>query len=186
MRGPVARRYAHALFDLASEKDTVPEKKSMVDEIESELLEIRTILNNNIELQKVLYHPQIVAADKKDLLDQLFKGKISEVTSNFLALLVDRRRENYFSDIVDEYVVLANESRGVVEANVTSAVDLQDEEKSELNSILARLAGKKVQTTYEVDPSIVGGVIVRIGDKIIDGSIKTRLTTLREQLKAIS
>jgi F-type H+-transporting ATPase subunit delta len=186
MRGPVARRYAHALFDLAFEKDTASNKKSLVDIIESELLEIRTILNNNIELQKVLYHPQIVAAEKKDLLDQLFKGKISEVTSNFLALLVDRRRENYLSDIVDEYVVLANESRGVVEAHVTSAVELKDEEKSELSSILARLTGKKVQTTYQVDPSIVGGVIVRIGDKIIDGSIKTRLTTLREQLKAIS
>jgi len=186
MRGPVARRYARALFDLACEKDAAPQERNMVDQIESELLEIRTILKNNIELQKVLYHPQIVTADKKDLLDQLFEGKISEITSNFLALLVDRRREKYFSDIVDEYVALANESRGVVEANVTSAIELKDEEKSELNSILAKLTGKKVQTIYDVDPAIVGGVIVRIGDKIIDGSIKTRLNTLGEQLKAIS
>jgi len=186
MRGPVARRYARALFDLACEKDAAPQERNMVDQIESELLEIRTILKNNIELQKVLYHPQIVTADKKDLLDQLFEGKISEITSNFLALLVDGRREKYFSDIVDEYVALANESRGVVEANVTSAIELKDEEKSELNSILAKLTGKKVQTIYDVDPAIVGGVIVRIGDKIIDGSIKTRLNTLGEQLKAIS
>lgn len=186
MRGPVAGRYAQALYDIASEEETLPKYKSTVDKIELELKAVRTILDENIELQRLLYHPQITAAAKKELLDQLFKGKISEVTGNFLALLVDRRRATYFGDIVDEFVALANASRGIIEAKVTTAVELNDMEKGELSSILARLTGKKVQTSYAVDPSILGGVIVRVGDKIIDGSVKTRLSTLKDRLKAIS
>jgi F-type H+-transporting ATPase subunit delta len=186
MRGPVAGRYAQALYDIASEKTTLPKYKSMVDRIESELKEVRSILDDNIELQRLLYHPQITAAAKKELLDRLFKGKISEVTGNFLALLVDRRRETYFGDIVDEFVALANADRGIVDARVTTAAELNDAEKGDLSSILARLTGKKIQTSYAVDPSIIGGVIVRMGDKIIDGSVKTRLATLKDRLKAIS
>jgi F-type H+-transporting ATPase subunit delta len=186
MRGPVAGRYAQALFDIASEEKTLPKYKSMVDRIEEELKAVKDILDQNVELQRLLYHPQITAAAKKELLDQLFKGKISEVTGNFLALLVDRRRETYFNDIVEEFVALANAQRGIMEAKVTTAVELNDTEKGELSSIMARLTGKKVQTSYAVDPSIIGGVIVRMGDKIIDGSIKTRLSTMKDRLKAIS
>jgi F-type H+-transporting ATPase subunit delta len=179
MRGPVAGRYAQALFDIASEE-------KVFDRIEAELKAVKDILDENVGLQRLLYHPQITAAAKKELLDQLFKGKISEVTGNFLALLVDRRRETYFNDIVEEFVALANASRGITEAKVTTAVELNDTEKGELSSIMARLTGKKVQTSYAVDPSIIGGVIVRMGDKIIDGSVKTRLSTMKDRLKAIS
>jgi F-type H+-transporting ATPase subunit delta len=186
MRGPVAGRYAQALYDIASEEKTLPKYKSMVDRIESELIAIKSILDENIELQRLLYHPQITPAAKKELLDQLFKGKISEITGNFLALLVDRRRETYFGDIVDEFTALANAGRGIIEARVTSAVELKDKEKGELSGILARLTGKKVRISYVVDPSIIGGVIVRMGDKIIDGSIKARLSAIRDRLKAIS
>jgi F-type H+-transporting ATPase subunit delta len=186
MRGPVAGRYAQALFDIASEEKVLPQYKSMVDRIEGELKAVKDILDGNVELQRLLYHPQITAKAKKELLDQLFKGKISEVTGNFLALLVDRRRETYFSDIVEEFVALANAQRGIMEAKVTTAVELNDTEKGELSSIMARLTGKKVQTSYDIDPSIIGGVIVRMGDKIIDGSIKTRLAAMKDRLKAIS
>lgn len=179
LRGAVAGRYAEALYDIAS-------KQNLVDTIEAELKAVEVILAENTDLQKVLYHPQITAADKKELLNQLFKGKVSDVTGNFLALLVDRRREAFFGDIVAEFVSLANVVRNIVAAQVASAVELNDKEKGNLDQILAKLTGKKVQTSYAVDPSLIGGVVVRIGDKIIDGSIKTRMATLKERLKAIS
>lgn len=186
MRGPVARRYAAALYDIASEKKVLPKYKSMVDRVEGDLKAVEKILAENIDLQKLLYHPQITPAAKKELLNQLFKGQISDVTGNFLALLVDRRRETYFADIVAEFVALANAGRNIVTAQVASAVELNDKEKGELNRILAGLTGKKVQTSFTVDPSLIGGIVVRMGDKIIDGSVKTRLATLKERLKAIS
>lgn len=179
LRGAVAGRYAEALYDIAS-------KQKLVDQIEAELKAIEAVIKENDDFQKILYHPQITAANKKELLDLLFKGKVSDVTGNFLALLVDRRREAFFGDIVAEFVNLANAERNIVAAQVTSAVELNDKEKGKLDQVLARLTGKKVQTSYTVDPSLIGGVVVRIGDKIIDGSIRTRLATLKERLKAIS
>ena len=178
--GPVAGRYAAALYDIASEQ------KNMVDKIESELKAIKGIIEDNPDLQRLLYHPQITPAAKKDLLEQLFKGKISEVTGNFLALLVDRRRETHLIDIVAEFFAMANSGRNIITAKVATAVAMNDQEKGELNRVLARLTGKKIQTSYVVDPSLIGGVVVRMGDKFIDGSIKTRLATLKERLKAIS
>lgn len=186
MRGPVAGRYAAALYEIASEEKALPKYKSKVDEIEDELKAIEQVINDNIDLQRLLYHPQITPAAKKELLDKLFKGKISDVTGNFLALLVDRRRETYFSDIVAEYIALANAGRNIVAAQVASAVELNDKEKGELKQILGTLAGQKVETSFTVDPSLIGGIVVRMGDKIIDGSVKTRLASMKESLKAIS
>lgn len=186
MRGPVAGRYAAALYETASEEKVLPKYKNMVDTVEGELKGIEKVIEDNPDLQKLLYHPQITPAAKKELLVKLFEGKVSDVTGNFLALLVDRRRETYFTDIVAEFIALANAGRNILAAQIASAVELNDKEKGELNKILGSLAGKKVQTSFTVDPSIIGGVVVRMGDKIIDGSVKTRLASLKERLKAIS
>jgi len=186
MRGPVAGRYAAALYDIASQEETLPKYKSMVDSVEDELKAISAVIKENTDLQKLLYHPQITPAAKKELLDQLFKGKISVITNNFLALLVDRRRETYFEGIVEEFVSLANAGRNIVASSIASAVELDDKEKGELSKILAKLTGQKVTTSYVVDPSLIGGIVVRMGDKIIDGSVRTRLATLKERLKATS
>lgn len=177
LRGAVAGRYAEALYEIAKDK---------VDVIESELKAIEVIFGENPDLLKLLYHPQVTADAKKDLLEKLFKGKVSDITGNFLALLVDRRREAFFGDIVAEFVRLANAGRNIVEARVASAVELNDKEKAELNQVMVKLTGKKIKADYTVDPSLVGGIVVRIGDKIIDGSIRARLATLRDRLKATS
>ncbi len=186
LRGAVAGRYAEALYEIASKEKVLPKYKNMADRIEAELKAIETVFNENEKLQQLLYHPRITAEDKKDVLEKLFEGKISKITSNFLALLIDRRREAFFSDIVNEYVKLANAGRNIVAAQVASAVELNDKEKGKLGQALDRLTGKKVRTSYVVDPSLIGGIVVRMGDKVIDGSIKTRLATLKERLKAIS
>lgn len=179
LKGAVAGRYAEALYDIAV-------RDNAVDRIEQELKSLEVILNESEDLQKVLFHPQITADDKKELLEKVFSGKISPVMANFLALLVDRRRETFFGDITAEFVKRANEGRNTVTAGVTSAVELNDAEKAGLDKTLAKMTGKTVQVSYSVDPSLVGGVVVRIGDKIIDGSVKTRLCDMRERLKAIS
>lgn len=186
LRGAVAGRYAEALYEIASREKVLPKYKSMVDRVEEELKAVKEVIEGNRDLQQLLYHPRITAEDKKEVLGKLFKGRVSDITINFLALLVDRRREAFFGDIVAEYIRLANAGRNIVAAQVASAVDLNDKEKGELNQVLSKLTGKKVRSTYVVDPSLIGGVVVRIGDKVIDGSIRTRLATLKERLKAIS
>lgn len=179
LKGAVAGRYSAALYELA-------EQSNMIDQIEEELKAINQVMQENTDLQKILYHPQITAAAKKELLDQLFKGKISDLALNFIALLVDRRRETFFGDIAAEFIAQANAARNVVEARVTTVVDLKDREKSNIDQLLAKLTGKKVQVSYATDPSLLGGVLIRIGDKVIDGTIKAKLAALGDRLKQIS
>ena len=179
LKGAIAGRYSTALYELASEANAV-------DQVETELKFITEMIEQEVVLREVLRHPQVAAADKKELLDSIFKDKVLPLTGNFLALLVDRRREIFLGDIVAEFVLLANKDRNVVEAKVSSAVELTDEEKAAMDQLLAKITGKKVLSSYAVDPSLMGGVLVHIGDKVIDGTIKARLDTMRDSLRKIS
>lgn len=175
LRGAVARRYAHAMFELALESD-------MLDTLESDLKGVLDIINTNPELQRIVFHPQITSKDKKELVGNIFAEHISTVAQNSLFFLIDRRRESFLGDIVAAFILLANQHRNIVEVNVTSAVEMNEKEQQNLAKVLDKLAGKKVQPDYAVDPSLIGGVIVRIGDRVIDGSVKTRLATLKDRL----
>jgi F-type H+-transporting ATPase subunit delta len=179
IRGAIAGRYAQALYEIAAQ-----EKK--VDDLEQELLAVEQLLKQYPDWRKILLHPQITPAEKKELLKKLFEGRLSEITGNFLALLIDHRRESFLGDIVAEFTAAANAGRNIVTAQVTSAVELDNKEKSKIIAVLNRLAGKKAQVAFAVDPLLIGGAVVRMGDKVIDGSVRARLTSLRERLKAIS
>ncbi|GAB6179324.1 ATP synthase F1 subunit delta [Desulfotomaculum defluvii] len=175
LRGAVARRYAQALYEIAQGKNTL-------EAMEQELKGVAEAIEGTRELQKVLYHPQVLPGEKKNLLKAIFADKISTETLNFLGLVVDKRRENYIAGIAAEFFVLANEARGRVAAEVTTAVAIDEQQKQELIKVASRLAGKEVEPTFAVDPSLIGGVVVRIGSKVIDGSIKTRLATIKSRL----
>jgi F-type H+-transporting ATPase subunit delta len=180
LKGTVGSRYAEALYQIAT-------RENIVDAVEAELKEIDAIIQGNPDLKKIIYHPQITAENKKDLFKELLEGKISQVTMDFLKLLVERQREQVFGDIVNYYVTMANKARNISEVKISSAVDLSQEEKQQLSELLSKLTGgKKTEPIYTTDPAIIGGVVVRIGDRVIDGSIRTRLATLREHLRQIS
>jgi F-type H+-transporting ATPase subunit delta len=179
LKGAVAGRYSSAMYDLASDANAV-------DQIEEELKAIATIIDENDNLKQILYHPQVAASDKRGLMDDIFKDKVLPLTNSFMALLIDRRRETFLNDIVAEFVARANKDRNVVEAKVSSAVDLLDNEKDSIEQLLTKITGKKVQSSFAIEPSLVGGVLVHIGDKVIDGSIKARLDTMRDSLRKIS
>ncbi|MEW6065836.1 F0F1 ATP synthase subunit delta [Desulforamulus profundi] len=175
LRGAVARRYAQALYEIA-------QAKNALETMEQELKGIAEAVEGTRELQKVLYHPQVLPGEKKNLLKSLFADKVSAETMKFLGLVVDKRRENYIAGIAAEFSALANEARGKVAAEVTTAIELGEEQKQELVKVASRLAGKEVEPTFAVDPSLIGGVVVKIGSKVIDGSIKTRLASLKSRL----
>ncbi|MFZ5591798.1 MAG: F0F1 ATP synthase subunit delta [Bacillota bacterium] len=179
LKGAVGGRYAEALYELAA-------RDGKVDAIEQELKAVNQVVQENRELQKVLFHPRITAEEKKALLDELFKGKIGDVTLEFLKFLVERQREQFLPDIVEFFVQLANKARNIVAASVTSAVELNPDERKALEGVLNKITGKNVQTAYRVDPSLIGGVVVKIGDRVLDGSVRTRLAAMREHLRQIS
>lgn len=175
MSKTVARRYAKALFEVASEQ-------KQIDAIEKDLKRITDTFEASPELTEWLSHPSIGDGQKKELLTKIF-DQLNAYTKNLMYLLVDRRRENVLFDLYEEYKKLANESRGIVEAVVTTAFELTEEDKKQVKATFEPMIGKTMELVERVDSDILGGVVVQIGDRLYDGSLRTRLNRFQEQLK---
>ena len=173
----LARKYSKAMFELAQEEGKlVPYGK--------ELASVKKDLGSAPQLKGYLANPQIQRQDKKELLKKLFEGELSKTVLNFLYLLVDKRRIELFDAIEDIYRSLSNEARGIVVADVTSAGELTSSQQEKLRQKLASVTGKEVTLRTHLDESLIGGVVVRIGDKRIDGSVRGRLQEMTAQLLA--
>jgi F-type H+-transporting ATPase subunit delta len=172
----VARRYAQALFELGQEKD-------LLDEIQKDLKLVINVIAENEELKKVVEHQLIMAEDKQEIFKEIFADKVNPITLNFLLLVIQKRREFYLQSMYEQFLEYLDEFRGIEEARVKSAVQLSDDIRKSLEKQLEKVTGKKIRLKTEVDPEILGGLTVRIGDKVIDGSIKTRLNLLQKHLR---
>jgi F-type H+-transporting ATPase subunit delta len=175
LKGALARRYAQALFEIAFQTNNL-------DGIEAELKDLTGLIEQNTEVAHVLYHPHISLTEKKELMEKLFAGHLSETVRHFLHLLIDRRRQNLLPDIVREFTLLADQARNIVEARVTSASPLSEGQETRLQSELVRITGKKVRIVKEVNPELIGGVLVQIGDRVIDGTVAYKLLRIRQSL----
>jgi len=172
----IARRYAVALFASAAEQ-------GLVDEVERDLEAAGAVVAANAELRAALRHPEIPIQRKQEIVQSVFAG-LQPVSVTFLSLLVERRRQDYLDQVVDEYRKLADEARGLVRAAVTSAVAMTDEQQKRLRGALERRTGKRIMATYAVDSSLLAGLIVNIAESVIDASARGRLDRMRELLAA--
>jgi F-type H+-transporting ATPase subunit delta len=172
----VAKRYARALFEVASEKN-------VIDATEKELLGVVKVIDDNEGLRKLLSHPKISAEEKKQLLETLFAREISANTGNFLNIVIERGREGQLKEIVDNFIEMANDVRGIADATVVTAKALTDEEVKQLADGFGRQLNKKLRVKTEVDPALIGGIVVRIGDRLYDGSIRGKLSRFSQQIK---
>lgn len=175
MSSGVAKRYARALFEVAKER-------GLIDQIESELKDIVAAVEQNQELSKILTHKQIAQESKEQLLKDLFGAHVAVETLNFLSVLIDNGRELELADCVAAYVAMANEARGIADAVVTTAKRLGEEEVKQLAEQFGKQVNKTLRVQTVVDPAILGGVVVRIGDRLYDGSIKRKLEQFAHQL----
>ncbi|ADI03026.1 MAG TPA: F0F1 ATP synthase subunit delta [Syntrophothermus lipocalidus] len=174
----VARRYAEALFAIAQDNNKV-------DELQGELELVVQAINAHEELKAYMLHPLIPPKDKKDVIVKLFGDKISEVTKNFLFLVSDKRREAYIEAMYEEYKAMANEFKNVLHADLVSAKKLEESDISMLRERLATATGKSIDFNVSIDPSLIGGIRVRVGDRIIDASIKKKLEMLKDNLRKV-
>ena len=171
----VATRYADALFVIAKEKNTI-------DQWEQELGIVNELVGSNMELKGILNHPYIDSEAKKALISDVFKGEISDLLENFLHLLIDKKRIKFLSHIVKAYLVRANEARGIADATVITSKALNAEQQEQIRKTFQGVIGKKIRIATEIDPQVIGGFIVRIGDRVYDSSIKTQLTRFKATL----
>lgn len=173
----IALRYAHAFADVvASHKiDALATQRQLAD--------FNDVLAESHPLGEVLSNPAIPSDQKLRVLDAIASrlGMYSQVR-NFLAVITHHQRINLLSEILDEYRELSDEQSGLTEAEIVTARPLNDQDRAELETQVARLAGGKVRASYREDTSLLGGAVVRIGSTVYDGSIRAQLLGLRQKL----
>ncbi|MBA2126255.1 F0F1 ATP synthase subunit delta [Hyphomicrobium methylovorum] len=176
----VAGRYASALFDLAKES-------SKLTEVEGDLVKIQDLLKESPDLVRLVRSPVISSSDQSRALSAVLeKGGISGLASNFLLLLARNRRLFAVEDIIKVYRSLAAKARGEVSAEVSSAVALSEAQLAELKEALRASVGKDVTLDTRVDPSLLGGLVVKLGSRMIDSSLKTKLQNMKAALNETS
>ena len=172
----VARRYAQALYEEA-------EREQRVERIDEDMALIRESLEDSRDLVLFFESPIISRKKKQDVVQALFEARVQPMTMNFLRLLIEKKREDLFPDVVHAYRALRDEQLGVVVAHARTAFPLSSEEQARLEQALERKAGSRIRLTVEQDAGLVGGLVVRIGDMVYDGSVRHQLATLRERME---
>ena len=171
----VVTGYAQALYDLAK-------KEGVVEQVEQELESIDSLLKECLDLRKLMYHPGLPPKDKKRLAGEVFVKEGMPLVKKFLFVVIDKRRERLLDSILDSYKSVVRNVKGIVLAELQSAKELTEENVSALKTKLEKVTGKRVEIKTSVNAKILGGVIIRFGDKLIDGSVRNRLYKLKRKL----
>lgn len=172
----VAKRYAKALFELA-------EKQQAVAEVEGQLKLIVGVLEQDPEIEKFLSLPSIDPASKIAVLKAAFGDQVSVLVLNTLEILITRRRQGDIADVYAAYTKVAGDSLGQAHATVYAAKALSDEELAGVAAQFGQVTGKTIIAQQIVEPSLLGGVQVRIGDRLYDGSLSGKLDRLQKSFK---
>lgn len=173
--GAVARRYAKALLDLA-------ERDDQVVEIGAQLQQHLELLQND-HLQGILWHPGVPVEVKASVLKAILEQtQPAGLLRNFVLLLLDKDRLRQYEAICQQYEQMANARLGRVVVKVTTAVALNDAQQQDVTRRLAAITRKEVKVETQVDPSIIGGLVVRINHTVLDGSLQGQLSRLRHEL----
>lgn len=171
----VAKRYAEALFGLAS-------KQNIVAEVNADLKELTKVVETTPELLSLVNAPKISASQKKAMLTNIL-ADVNTAVLNTIHLLVDKKRINEIAEVAKEFQVLAASSQGAAEATVFSTRALTDDERAEISASFAALVGmEKLEITNIIEPSLLGGIRVRIGNYIYDSTIASKLEGLKRTL----
>ncbi|MFL2510203.1 MAG: F0F1 ATP synthase subunit delta [Alphaproteobacteria bacterium] len=173
----ISDRYASALYDLASEK-------KLVDAVLDDLLFIQSMIKNNKDLKLVVKSPLIKSNDKLVILQNILKSKKpNELSSTFLKVLSKNKRFQKILDIISQFKKINAQKRGDVLADITSAEKLSNEQQDNIKEQLRTILGDKLSLNYKVDEQIIGGLIIKVGSKMIDTSLSNKINKLKIAMK---
>jgi F-type H+-transporting ATPase subunit delta len=171
-------QYATALADIALEQGAAEPVKKQLEDFGAAYAE-------SAELRNVLANPAVELAAKHGVIEKLAaRMGASRIVRNFLFVVADNQRTHLLPEILQSFEEVIRQRQGVAEAEVTSAAELTAPQKSQLQQTLEHLTGRKIQAKYSLDPALLGGAVVRIGDTIYDGSVRDRLNQMRARLAA--
>lgn len=175
----ISKTYGEALFDLAMEEHSV-------EQLAEEAVVVLDVVASNPDFAKLLNHPKIVKEEKITVVENIFKERFSPSMVGFLVLLVQKDRHNEMEEVLQYFVDKVKEMQRIGVAYVTSAVPLSEEQKNQIyNKLLSTTTYIKFEMHYEVDAGLIGGLVIRIGDRVVDSSIRTRINNLSKELTKI-
>lgn len=173
----LAGRYAGALFDLAKDQ-------SVLDGVQADLSSFKGLLAESADLTRLIESPAISKEDQvKALTAVAEKAGALELTTKFLGLLASKRRAFALPQIIDAYAAMLSDEKGEVKADLVSAVELSKDQTDAVRDKISKSVGKTVTMTSSVDPGLLGGLVVRVGSRMIDASLKTKLHQLELAMK---
>ena len=174
----IADRYAQALFEVGEETQTT-------SELYQELSELVDIFNENKDFYNFLKSPLIGREDKKNVMQNIFKNQLSNSMNNFLKLVIDKDRISAIENMKESYKSLLNDKNNILEGTAITAVELSEKEIKDLEKNLSIKYNKNVTLNNIVDETILGGVLVKLGNEEIDGTVRTRLSKMKNQLSQV-
>jgi len=172
----IADRYSDALVGL------VKEGKLTFEKINTDLTLIKSILEQSQDLDEILSNPLTSIENKKEIIDKVFTGEIDTLTINFLKVLVDKNRFFVFNDIFDSFNISLDDINNISRIKVTSAVEMTEESKTKLKNKLEEKLKKNVILDLSINSNIIAGLIIEMGDNIIDMSLKHKLEDLSKKI----
>jgi F-type H+-transporting ATPase subunit delta len=171
----IVKTYGSALFDLAREE-------GLMNTLEAEAKVILAALNENVEFLTILNHPKISKDEKVSLIENTFTEKISKELIGLMVVVIKKDRYNYLTKILKYFLELIKEENRVVTAYITSAKTLNQGQQEKVIERLGTLTKKKVEPVFSVEESLIGGLVIRIGDKIVDNSVKGKIENMAKEL----
>ncbi len=176
----VAAQYAEAALDLA-----VAQGGDTPEAVDRDLHLLNQLIESDRQFATVLELPSVNAEQKKELLKTVLKGQVNELTLRLLDLLADKRRLEILGPLEHQYKEMLNEKNNLVSASLVSSEKLSDEAVANIKARLTEHLGKRLELDVKVDPSLIGGVVLRLGDQVIDGSLKGQLKAIEKALLAV-
>jgi len=174
----IASKYAEAVLELAI---NLKQEEKVLDEIKL----ISEVIASDREMTIIINHPSIDTKEKKAFLSSLFNGKISDLSANLIGLLADKRRLDLIPFIEHGYRELLNKRKNIVSATLSCSERLPDSSVANIRAQLAEHLGKTLELDVQVDSSLIGGVVLKMGDQVIDGSLKGQLKALEKALLSV-
>lgn len=175
----VSKTYGEALFETAMEGQN---EKELLAEIQT----VSQILKENPELDDLMNHPGIPKQEKVRVIEQIFQGRVSDELTGFLKVVVDKERYKELTAIFQYFIDRVKEVSGIGVAYVTTPTELSDAQKESVKTrLLATTSYQIMEMNYQTDASLIGGMVIRIGDRVVDSSIRTKLSDLTKQLLQI-
>ena len=171
--------YGEALFQIAVDSSSC---LPMLEEV----TELKKILSDNPELGSVMLNPRFSKEEHSEIISNVFKGRIDDKLFSFLELLVNKGRYNYLEEILDYFVSRVKEHLHIGQASVTSAIEIDEEMKKRIKEkLLSTTDYKEIEIEYITDPSLIGGMVIRIKDRIVDNSVRTKIENISRDLHKI-